>query len=73
MLDGRQLNAADFQIAPSIALLLGFADLAPIVERHPAVALARRLLPDGLGRIAPVLPAEWLRVDTAVAAASGRG
>ena len=73
VLDGPELNAADFQIAPSIAILLGFADLAPIVERHPAAALARRLVPDGLGTIGPVLPAEWLRGDTAVTAASGRG
>ena len=74
VLDGRELNAADFQIAPSIALLLGFADLAPIVEAHPAAAaLATRVVHGELLAIGPVLPAEWLRGKTVVAAGWRRG
>lgn len=73
VLDGPELNAADFQIAPSIALLLGFADLAPIIEGHPAAALARRVAPGGFGAIGPVLPTAWLRCDTAIAAGSRSG
>jgi glutathione S-transferase len=73
VLDGPELNAADFQIAPSLALLLGFADLAPIVEGHPAASLARRVVPSGFGTIDPVLPAEWLRRDVAVVAGARHG
>lgn len=60
VLNDRQLNAADFQIAPNIALLLRFDDLAPHIEHRPAAQLARRLVPDAHPRIAPVLPAQWL-------------
>jgi glutathione S-transferase len=60
VLNGPQLNAADFQIAPNIALLLHFDDLAPHIEQRPAAQLARRLVPDDHPQIAPVLPPEWL-------------
>ncbi len=60
LLDGPQLNAADFQIAPNIALLLRFDDLAPYIENRPAADLARRLVPDCPARIPAVLPAPWL-------------
>lgn len=60
LLDGAQLNAADFQIAPSVAALLGFEDLAPFVEGRPAARLARRVAPPAGGRIGAVLPAQWL-------------
>jgi glutathione S-transferase len=73
VLDGPELNAADFQIAPSVALLLRFADLAPIIEGRPAAALARRVVGGELAAIGPVLPAEWLRGDAAVVAGSRRG
>jgi glutathione S-transferase len=73
VLDGPELNAADFQIAPSIAVLLRFADLAPIIEDRPAAALARRVVGGEPAAIGPVLPAQWLRGDTAVAAGSRRG
>lgn len=60
LLNGPQLNAADFQIAPNVALLLRFEDLAPHIEHRPAAQLARRLVPDGAARIGAVLPAAWL-------------
>ena len=61
LLNGTELSAADFQIAPNIALLLRFDDLAPFIEHRPAARLARRLVPDESARIAPALPAAWLQ------------
>lgn len=60
VLGGEQLNAADFQIAPSIRLLMSFADLAPAIEARPAGELAQRVQPSLPGQIGPVFPAEWL-------------
>lgn len=60
LLNGPQLNAADFQIAPNVALLLRFEDLAPHIERRPAAQLAQRLVPDVPARIGAVLPRAWL-------------
>jgi len=57
---GEQLNAADFQIAPSIGLAMTLDDLRPAIENRPAATLARRLVPDYPGKMPPVLPAEWL-------------
>jgi glutathione S-transferase len=54
-------NAADFQIAGSVGLLLCFDDLRASIERRPAGALSRRLVPVYPGRFAPVFPTEWLR------------
>jgi glutathione S-transferase len=45
VLGGDQLNAADFQIAPSISLLLYVCDLRPQIEARPAAAFAQRLIP----------------------------
>lgn len=59
-LNGERLNAADFQIAPSIGLAMTLDDLRPAIEGRPAAALARRLVPKYPGRMPPVLPAEWL-------------
>jgi glutathione S-transferase len=61
LLDGDELNAADFQIAVNVRALLFAEDLAPFVESRPAlVRWARRVAPDYPGRLRPVLPAEWL-------------
>lgn len=60
VLNAPELNAADFQIAPNIALLLCFADLAPLVRGRPAARLAARVAPDFPGEVGPVLPAAWL-------------
>ncbi len=59
-LAGPELNAADFQIAPNIAMLLRFADLAPFVENRPAARLAQRVGPDRPSQISAVLPTAWL-------------
>jgi glutathione S-transferase len=53
-------NAADFQIAPSVALLLTFDDLRPLIAGRPAEELANRLAPAFPGHAAPVLPASFL-------------
>lgn len=60
VLNGEQLNAADFQIAPSLGLALTLDDLKPAIEGRPAAELARRVVPDYPGRMPPVLPADWL-------------
>ena len=60
VLNGQQLNAADFQIAPSIGLAMTLDDLRPAIENRPAAALAKRLVPNYPGSMPPILPAEWL-------------
>lgn len=60
VLNGEQLNAADFQIAPSLGLAMTLDDLRPAIENRPAAALAKRLVPNYPGQMPPVLPAEWL-------------
>jgi glutathione S-transferase len=46
VLNGEELNAADFMIAPSLALLCYRPDVRPQIERRPAIRLVDRLLPD---------------------------
>jgi glutathione S-transferase len=60
VLNGEQLNAADFQIAPSLGLAMTLDDLRPAIESRPASELARRLVPNYPGQMPPVLPPEWL-------------
>lgn len=60
-LDGEQLNAADFQIASSLALAMTLDDLRPAIEDRPAGALARRVAPNYPGKAAPILPPAWLQ------------
>jgi glutathione S-transferase len=45
-LGGEQLNAADFMVAPSLALMLYRDDLRPLFDGRPALALVDRLLPE---------------------------
>jgi glutathione S-transferase len=46
VLGGPQLNAADFMVAPSLALILYRPDIAPLFEGRPALELVDRLLPE---------------------------
>jgi glutathione S-transferase len=46
VLGGAQLNAADFMVAPSLALILYRADVKPMFEGRPALELVDRLLPE---------------------------
>jgi glutathione S-transferase len=59
-LNGEQLNAADFQIAPSLKLAMTMQDLRPLIESRPAGELVRRVDPKIAGDFPPILPAEWL-------------
>ncbi len=70
VLNGENLNAADFQIATSLGLAMTIDDLRPAIERRPAGELAKRVVPDYPGRIPPIIPAAWLeglRTETASA------
>ncbi len=60
VLDGEDLNAADFQIAASVRLLLTFDDLRPLIDDRPACRLARRAVPHYAGDAPPVFPPAWL-------------
>jgi glutathione S-transferase len=46
ILGGAQLNAADFMVAPSLALMLYRPDMLPRFEGRPALELVDRLLPE---------------------------
>jgi glutathione S-transferase len=46
VLDGEELNAADFMIAASLALLTYRRDLRAEIERRPAISLLDRTLPE---------------------------
>ena len=46
VLGGPELNAADFMIAPSLALILYRPDIRPLFEGRPALELVDRLLPE---------------------------
>ena len=45
VLGGQELNAADFMIAPSLALILYRHDVMPMFEGRPALKLVDRVLP----------------------------
>jgi glutathione S-transferase len=57
---GEQPNAADFQIAASLGLMMTMADLRPAIEKRPAAELVRRIVPDYPGHMPPILPPAWL-------------
>jgi glutathione S-transferase len=46
VLGGEHLNAADFMVAPSLALILYRPDVRPMFEGRPALELVDRLLPE---------------------------
>jgi glutathione S-transferase len=60
VIGGEHPNAADFQIAPSVRLMLCFDQLAPYVEDRPAGRHARAYVPEYPGRFREVFPAQWL-------------
>jgi glutathione S-transferase len=60
VLGGEHLNAADFQIAPSLRLAMSLEDLRPAIENRPAGELALRVVPNYPGGTPAVLPADWL-------------
>jgi glutathione S-transferase len=54
-------NAADFQIASTIAVLRVFADVRPEIEGRPGAELAQTLFPRDVAGLPPFLPEEWLK------------
>ena len=40
---------------------LGFGDLAPYLQHHPAIRWAETVVPALPGPVPPALPREWLR------------
>jgi glutathione S-transferase len=57
VIGGPERNAADFQIATSLSLLLTMEDLRPAIEGRPAERLARDVVPNQPGRMPPVFAA----------------
>src|SRR5215217_959627 len=60
VIGGAARNAADYQIATSIRLLLTLDDLCEAIDRRPAGRLAREVVPDYPGRVPRVFPTGWL-------------
>jgi glutathione S-transferase len=60
VLGGDTPNAADFQIAASLRLLITLDDVRAAIEERPAGELAARIVPEFPGRVGPVFPAAWL-------------
>jgi glutathione S-transferase len=71
VLGGESPNAADFQIAPSLRLLMSVEDLRPAIESRPAGELATRVVPDFPGHVPAVLPPAWLEPLRDAAPAAG--
>jgi glutathione S-transferase len=69
VIGGDQLNAADFQIAPSIRMLLAMTDIAHLVADRAAATLARRVVGD-YPVIPAALPADWVGASGGAARAS---
>jgi glutathione S-transferase len=59
VIGGDPFNAADFQIAPSIRVLLAMTDISHLVVDRPAATLARSVVVD-YPEIPPALPTEWI-------------
>jgi glutathione S-transferase len=66
IIGGATLNAADFQIAPSIRMLLAMTDIAHLIVDRPAATLAHRIVAD-YPAIPPALPTDWIPVSAAAA------
>lgn len=54
-------NAADFQLAPSLRLMMTMEDLLPIIGGRPCGELAVRLVPHFPGHIPSVFPSAWIK------------
>ena len=59
-LGGETPNAADFQIATTICLLMCLDDLRPFIEDRPIGRASRRVVGEYHGEVPPALPEEWL-------------
>jgi glutathione S-transferase len=66
VIGGDELNAADFQIAPSIRMLLAMTDIAHLVTGRAAATLARRVVAD-YPVIPAALPSDWVGASASAA------
>ena len=62
VIGGERPNVVDFQIAPSVRLMLNFDQLREHIDARPAGAHARRFVPDYPGRFREVFPARMAAV-----------
>jgi glutathione S-transferase len=60
VIDGEELNAADFQIAVTTRILLNFKQLRPLVEGRPAAAHAVRVAPNFGTNNRAEIPDSWI-------------
>jgi glutathione S-transferase len=60
VIGGEQPNAADFQVATSVRLMMCFDQLREPIAARPAGAHALRICPDYPGRFRAVLPEAWI-------------
>lgn len=60
VLGGEEPNAADYQVATSIRLLMTLDDLRPAIAARPAGELAMAIDPDYPGEVPRILPPQWL-------------
>jgi glutathione S-transferase len=60
VIGGEHPNAADFQIATSVRVLLNFPQLRPLIESRPAGELAMRIAPSFGSPMPIALPANWV-------------
>ena len=60
VIGGEQPNVVDFQVAPSVRLMLTFDQLREPIDARPAGQHARRFVPDYPGRFRAVFPDAWL-------------
>lgn len=67
VIGGDPINAADFQIAPSVRMLLAMTDIGGLVVDRPAATLARAVVPE-YPEIPPALPTDWIPNSVSTAA-----
>jgi glutathione S-transferase len=71
VIGGSEPNAADYQIATSVRLLMCHDDIRPAIDARPAGRLAHDVVPRFAARLPSVFPPEWLaplRASTPAAA-----
>ena len=60
VIGGADPNAADFQIASNLRLLMCFDDIRPAIAGRPAARLANEVVPSYPGHVRPALPPDWV-------------
>jgi len=60
VIGGDQPDAADFQIAPNVRLLMALVQLRPMIDGRPAAAFAEKVVIDFRGRVPAGLPTDWI-------------